>query len=72
MTSPHRVCKKVGATKPNADDWQKGLLQPLDTTKFKSRAARINFLAADSLDLQFASKCASKYMANQRVKARQC
>ena len=53
-----------GATNPNADDGQKGLLQPLDATKFRSIAARINYLAADIPDLQFASKCASKYMAN--------
>ena len=52
------------ATNPNADDGQKGLLQPLDATKFRSTAARINFLAADIPDLHFASKCASKYMAN--------
>ena len=53
-----------GAANPNADDGQKGLLQPLDATKFRSIAARINYLAADRPDLQFASKCTSKYMAN--------
>ena len=57
-------CVQEGATNPNADDGQKGLLQPPDATKFRSIAARINYLAADRPDLQFASKCASKYMAN--------
>ena len=57
-------CVQEGATNPNADDGQKGLLQPPDATKFRSIAARIHYLAADRPDLQFASKCASEYMAN--------
>ena len=42
----------------------KMLLEPHDATKFRGIAARINYLAADRPDLQFASKSASKYMAN--------
>ena len=56
-------CVQEGATNHNADDGWKGLLQPLDATKLRSIAAR-RYLAADRLELKFASKCASKYMAN--------
>ena len=60
-------CVQEGATNPDADDGRKGFLQPPDATKFRSIAARINYLAADRPDLQFASKCASKYMANLKA-----
>ena len=60
-------CVQEGATNPDADDGRKGFLQPPDATKFRSIAARINYLAADRPDLQFASKCASKYMANPKA-----
>ena len=39
-------------------------LDAQDATKFRGIAARINYLAADRPDLQFASKCASKHMAS--------
>ena len=50
------------------DDKEKDFLEPQDATKYRGIAARINYLAADRPDLQFASKGASKYMANPSQK----
>ena len=55
---------EVADKKKNKEDNGKIVLKPQDATKFRGIAARINYLAADRPDLQFASKGASKYMAN--------
>ena len=34
------------------------------STQFRSIAARINYISADRPDLQFACKCASKFMSS--------
>ena len=38
-------------------------LSPGDATQYRSLAARVNYISADRPDLQFACKCASKYMS---------
>ena len=42
-------CVQEGATNSNADDGRKGLLQPVGAKKFRSIAARINYLSADKM-----------------------
>ena len=57
-------CVPEVAINQKKDEKSKVLLEPQDATRFRGIAARINYLAADRPDLQFASKCASKHMAN--------
>ena len=44
--------------------WEERLMSPHEATRFRGTAARINFLAADRPDLQYASKETSPRMAN--------
>ena len=57
-------CVPEIAADKRVNDKGKILLEAQDATRFRGIAARINYLAADRPDLQFASKCASKHMAN--------
>ena len=68
--------------KPVATPWvddqiNKNKLRPLmceelpraDATKYRAIAARVNYLAADRIDLLYASKCVGKYMSNPTVQS---
>ena len=44
--------------------WEERPMSPHEATRFRGTAARINFLAADRPDLQYASKETSRRMAN--------
>ena len=53
-----------------SDDGEPGnVLNAMEASHYRSVCARINFLAHDRPDLQFASKFASKFMANPTDKA---
>ena len=44
--------------------WEEQPMSPSEATRFRGTAARINFLAADRPDLQYASKETSRRMAS--------
>ena len=44
--------------------WEERLMAPHDQTRYRASAARVNFLAIDRPDLQYASKESSRRMAN--------
>jgi len=55
---------ELSSANAKKDEKDKKILEPPESTRFRGIAARINYLAADRPDLQFASKGASRYMAN--------
>ena len=42
------------------------LLGSREATSYRALAARLNYLAADRVDLQFATKCVAKHMSSTR------
>ena len=62
-----RAVHTPGVSEPNAT--QDDSLDAQGCTRFRSIAARLNFLALDRSGLQYASKCIAEYMASPTLHA---